>query len=74
MKKKHFIWIERIVSALILIAIEAKTNINQEIFNAISFIFEEPNLQKFKPLFVILFLILEWAGIMQLIDKVIKRK
>jgi hypothetical protein len=72
MSKQEVKWLKGILSALILFMIEASTNINQELFNAISFVFEEPNLKILKPLFVAVFLALEWIGLYQTLEKVIK--
>jgi hypothetical protein len=72
MKNKEINWLKGILSALILFIIEASTNINQEFFNSISFIFEEPDLRIFKPIFVVVFLILEWIGLYQFLKKIVK--
>ena len=72
MKNKDVNWLKGILSALILFMIEANTNINQELFNLISFVFEEPNLRILKPLFVAVFLIIEWIGLYQFLEKIIK--
>lgn len=72
MKSKEINWLKGILSALILFVIEASTNINQELFNAISFVFEEPNLKILKPLFVAVFLIIEWIGLYQFLERIIK--
>jgi hypothetical protein len=66
MNKLEIKWLKGILSAIILFMIESATNINQELFNAMSFMFEEPNLKILKPLFVVIFLIIEWIGIFQL--------
>lgn len=69
MNKSEIKWLKGILSALILFMIESSTNINQELFNAMSFMFEEPNLKILKPLFVAVFLIVEWVGIFQLFER-----
>lgn len=69
MNKSEIKWLKGILSAIILFMIESATNINQELFNAMSFMFEEPNLKILKPLFVMVFLIIEWIGIFQLFER-----
>lgn len=69
MNKSEIKWLKGILSAIILFMIESATNINQELFNALSFMFEEPNLKILKPLFVMVFLVIEWIGIFQLFER-----
>lgn len=69
MNKSEIKWLKGILSAIILFMIESATNINQELFNAMAFMFEEPNLKILKPLFVMVFLIIEWIGIFQLFER-----
>jgi hypothetical protein len=69
MNKSEIKWLKGILSAIILFMIESATNINQSLFDALSFMFEEPNLKILKPLFVMVFLIIEWLGIFQLFER-----
>jgi len=69
MNNSEIKWLKGILSAIILFMIESATKINQELFNAMSFMFEEPNLKILKPLFVMVFLIIEWIGIFQLFER-----
>ena len=72
MKHKRFKWLNRALSTVILFVIEATININQILFESFSFMFEEPNLKILKPLFVAVFLIIEWVGLYQFLEKIIK--
>jgi hypothetical protein len=69
MNKSEIKWLKGILSAIILFMIESATNINQSLFDALSFMFEEPNLKILKPLFVMVFLVIEWLGIFQLFER-----
>lgn len=69
MNKSEIKWLKGILSAIILFMIESATDINQELFNAMSFMFEEPNLKILKPLFVMVFLVIEWLGIFKLFER-----
>lgn len=69
MNNSEIKWLKGILSAIILFMIESATNINQELFNSISFVFEEPNLRILRPLFVMVFLLIEWVGIFQLFKR-----
>lgn len=71
-KSKKVNLLNKILSITLLVMIEFTTNMNQLIFEAISFMFEEPNLKIIKPLVVAIFIVVEWIGLHHLLEKIVK--